>query len=90
MDRQRFFEILCHGLTLCIDEIAKELTAGLVAESERPSVTKCLAELRDTQAKLWQAQPAPRSLSIRRFGTTSMMRCTRSKTYRPVLPALTS
>lgn len=33
MDRQRFFEILGHGLTLCIDEIAKELTAGLVAES---------------------------------------------------------
>jgi len=56
MDRQRFFEILGHGLTLCIDEIANELTAGLVAESERPSVTKCLAELRDTQAKLWQAQ----------------------------------
>jgi hypothetical protein len=56
MDRQRFFEILCHGLTLCINEIANELTAGPVAESERPSVTKCLADLRDTQAKLRQAQ----------------------------------
>ena len=56
MDRQRFFEVLCHGLTLCINEIANELTAGPVAESERPSVTKCLADLRDTQAKLRQAQ----------------------------------
>jgi hypothetical protein len=56
MDRQRFFEVLCHGLTLCINEISNELTAGLVAESGRPSVTKCLAELRDTQAKLRQVQ----------------------------------
>jgi hypothetical protein len=56
MDRQRFFEVLCHGLTLCINEISNELIAGLVAESERPSVTKCLAELRDTQAKLRQVQ----------------------------------
>ncbi len=89
MDRQRFFEILCHGLTLCINEIANELTAGLAAESERPSVTKCVAELRDTQAKL-RRRPARRSLPIRRFGTTSMMRCTRSKKHRPVLPALMS
>jgi len=56
MDRPRFFEVLCHGLTLGINEIANELTAGLVAASERPSVTKCLADLRDTQAKLRQAQ----------------------------------
>jgi hypothetical protein len=56
MDRQRFFEVLCHGLTLCINEIANELTAGLVLESGRPTVTKCLADLRDTQAKLRQAQ----------------------------------
>jgi hypothetical protein len=56
MDRQRFFEILCQDLTLCIGEIANESTAGLVAESERCSVTKCLADLRETQAKLWQAQ----------------------------------
>ena len=54
MDRQRFCEVLCHGLTLCIDEMSSELTAGRVAESERPSLTKCLAELRDTQAKLRQ------------------------------------
>ena len=45
MDRQRFCEVLCHGLTLCIDEMSSELTAGRVAESERPSLAKCLAEL---------------------------------------------
>lgn len=56
MDRQRLFEVLCHGLTLCINEMSNELTVGLVAESERPSVTKCLAELRDTQAKIRQVQ----------------------------------
>src|SRR5437763_14466629 len=56
MDRQRFFEILCHGLPLCIDEIANELATGLVSEAGRPAVTKCLADLRDTEAKLRQAQ----------------------------------
>src|SRR5438552_4121753 len=56
MDRQRFCEVLCHGLTLCIDEIANELTAGLVSEAGRPVVIKCLADLRDTEAKLRQAQ----------------------------------
>jgi hypothetical protein len=56
MDPQRFFEVLCHGLTLCINEISNERTAGLVAESERPSVTKSLAELQDTQVKLRQVQ----------------------------------
>jgi hypothetical protein len=54
MDRQRFCEVLCHGLTLCIDEMSSELAAGRVAEAERPSVTKCLGELRDTQARLRQ------------------------------------
>ncbi len=34
MDRQRFCEVLCHGLTLCIDEIANELTTGLGAIAE--------------------------------------------------------
>ena len=51
MDRQRFFEILCHGLTLCIDEIANELTTGLVSEAGRPAVIKCLADLRDTRGE---------------------------------------
>ena len=54
MDRQRFFESLCHGLTLCIDENANELTTGLVSEAGRPAVIKCLADLRDAQAKLRQ------------------------------------
>ena len=62
MDRQRFCEVLCHGLTLCIDEMSSETTAGRVAVSERPSLTKCLAELRDTQAKLRQVL-AGRSIS---------------------------
>ena len=56
MDRQRFCEVLCHGLTLCIDEIANELTTRLVSEAGRPAVTKCLADLRDAQAKLRQVQ----------------------------------
>lgn len=56
MDRQRFFEFLCHGLTLCINEMSNELSAGVAAESERSGVTKCLVELRATQAKLWQVQ----------------------------------
>jgi hypothetical protein len=32
------------------------LTTGLVSEAGRPAVTKCLADLRDTEAKLRQAQ----------------------------------
>ena len=90
MDRPRFFEVLCHGLTLGMNEIANELTAGLVAASERPSVTKCLADLRDTQAKLRQAQAGSSSTTDQAFWTTSMMGCTRSKKYRRVLPALIS
>ena len=34
--------------------MSSELTARRVAESERPSLTKCLTELRDPQAKLGQ------------------------------------
>ena len=53
MDRQRLCEVLCHGLTLCIDEMSNASTAaGRAAESEWPRLTKCLDELRDTQAKL--------------------------------------
>ena len=54
MHRQRLFEILCQGLTLCIDEMSSELAAGRVAEAEHSSLTKCLAQLRDTQTKLRQ------------------------------------
>jgi hypothetical protein len=56
MNHLRFFDVLCHGLTLCIDEIKAELANGLVAEPERPSFAKCLAELNDTLAKLQDAQ----------------------------------
>src|SRR5215471_15754560 len=56
MNRQRFFDTLCRGLTLCIEEISEELASGLVAGPERPGFEKCLAELNETQAKLRQAQ----------------------------------
>jgi hypothetical protein len=56
MNSQRFFDVLCRGLTLCIEEIKTELASGLVAEPERPSFDKCLAELNDTLAKLKDAQ----------------------------------
>src|SRR5215471_14648838 len=56
MNRQRFFDTLCRGLTLCIEEICEELAGGLVAGPERPGVEKCLAELNETQAKLRQAE----------------------------------
>ena len=56
MNYQRFFEVLCRGLTLCIEEIKAELGSGLVAAPERPSVEKCLAELNETRTKLRQAE----------------------------------
>jgi hypothetical protein len=56
MNHQRFCDVLCRGLTLCIQEIKTELDNGLVAEPERPSFEKCLAELNQTLAKLRDAQ----------------------------------
>jgi len=35
MNRQRFFDTLCRGLTLCIEEISEELASGLAAGPER-------------------------------------------------------
>jgi hypothetical protein len=56
MNQQRFFDTLCRGLTLCIEEISKELASGLVTGPERGGFEKCLAELNETRAKLRQAQ----------------------------------
>src|SRR5215831_9002211 len=56
MNRQRFFDTLCRGLALCIEEISEELASGLVAEPACPAPGKCVAELNDTLAKLRQAQ----------------------------------
>lgn len=56
MNDQRFFDVLCRGLTLCIEEIEADLNNGLIAGPERPSFEKCLAELNETLAKLQDAQ----------------------------------
>ena len=56
MNHQRFFDVLCRGLTLCIEEIKTELDNGLIAEPARPSFEKCLAELNETLMKLRDAQ----------------------------------
>ena len=56
MNHQRFCDVLCRGLTLCIHEIKTELDNGLVAEPERPRFEKCLAELNETLAKLRDTQ----------------------------------
>jgi len=56
MNRQRFFDTLSRGLTLCIEEISEELASGLITGPERPGFEKCLAELNETQAKLRQAE----------------------------------
>jgi hypothetical protein len=53
---QRFFEILCRGLTLCTDEITNELANGLVPEPERCAIDKCLTGLNHTLLKLREAQ----------------------------------
>ena len=67
MDRQRFFEVLPSGLTLCIKEISDELANGLVRESEREAFAKCRVELEDTHAKLRHAQTGGQVITDQTF-----------------------